>query len=128
MQTERIIPILRIFDEAKAMEFYIDWLEFTIDWTHRFEQNSPLYMQISKGNMVIHLSEHHGDSVPGIKLFIPCKEGLEDFQKMLLDKKYKYYRPGLERAFWNAVTMEVGDPFGNKLLFSQDLSDDNVTL
>jgi hypothetical protein len=41
-------PILRIFDEAKAKEFYIDFLGFKVDWEHRFEAGLPLYMQISK--------------------------------------------------------------------------------
>jgi catechol 2,3-dioxygenase-like lactoylglutathione lyase family enzyme len=31
------IPILRIFDEAKARAFYVDWLGFKVDWEHRFE-------------------------------------------------------------------------------------------
>ncbi len=31
------IPILRIFDEAKAEEFYLDFLGFKLDWEHRFE-------------------------------------------------------------------------------------------
>ncbi len=26
------IPILRIFDEAKARAFYVDFLGFTVDW------------------------------------------------------------------------------------------------
>ena len=26
------IPILRSFDEAKAREFYVDWLGFAVDW------------------------------------------------------------------------------------------------
>ena len=33
----RITPILRIFDEAKAREFYVDFLGFKVDWEHRFE-------------------------------------------------------------------------------------------
>ncbi|RYE32039.1 MAG: VOC family protein, partial [Hyphomicrobiales bacterium] len=40
------IPILRIFDEAKAKEFYLDFLGFTMDWDHRFGPNMPLYMQV----------------------------------------------------------------------------------
>jgi hypothetical protein len=30
----RATPILRIFDEAKARELYVDFLGFTIDWEH----------------------------------------------------------------------------------------------
>jgi len=54
-------PIFRIFDEAKAREFYVDFLGFTIDWEHRFEPGLPLYMQVSKDDCILHLSEHHGD-------------------------------------------------------------------
>jgi len=60
MSFGRIIPTLRSFDEAKAKEFYVGFLEFKVDWEHHFEDNTPLYMQISKDGCVIHLSEHHG--------------------------------------------------------------------
>jgi hypothetical protein len=35
-------PILRIFDEEKAKEFYLKFLEFKLDWEHRFEDDLPL--------------------------------------------------------------------------------------
>ena len=117
--SNKVIPILRIFDEAKTREFYIDWLGFTIDWEHRFEEDLPLYMQVSKEGIVLHLSEHHGDCCPGAKVFIEyaC---LKNYHQSLISKRYKYNRPGLEEAPWNAITMEVIDPFGNKLLFSEE--------
>jgi catechol 2,3-dioxygenase-like lactoylglutathione lyase family enzyme len=61
----RVIPILRIFDVAKADEFYLDYLGFRVDWDHRYDDNAPLYRQISRGDLVLHLSEHHGDGSPG---------------------------------------------------------------
>jgi hypothetical protein len=113
-----VVPILRIFDKAKTVEFYVDWLGFTIDWEHRFEENLPLYMQVSKAGIILHLSEHHGDTVPGGKVYIVC-EGLREFHKQLLDKNYSYNRPGLENASWGSLAMTVIDPFGNKLLFTE---------
>ncbi len=113
-----VIPILRIFDKAKTIEFYIDWLGFTIDWEHRFEENFPLYMQVSKAGFKLHLSEHHGDAVPGGKVFIAC-DGLQAYHRQLIDKNYSYNRPGLEKASWGSLTMTVTDPFGNNLLFSE---------
>lgn len=65
MQLGKVTPILRIFDEAKALEFYVDFLGFKVDWQHRFEANFPLYLQVSLGECVLHLSEHHGDASPG---------------------------------------------------------------
>ncbi len=117
MKTLRVIPLLRIFDVTKAKEFYLEWLGFGIDWEHRFEPSLPVYMQISRNGIVLHLTEHHGDCTPGSKVFIDC-EGLKGFHQLLEKKKYNYNRPGLEVAPWNALTMEVVDPFGNKLLFS----------
>jgi len=36
------IPLLRIFDVAKAKEFYVGFLGFAIDWEHRFEEVARL--------------------------------------------------------------------------------------
>ena len=56
----RTIPTLRIFDSGKAREFYIGFLGFKVDFEHRFEPDLPLFMQISMGDIVLYLSEHHG--------------------------------------------------------------------
>lgn len=79
------IPILRSFDKAKAKEFYVDFLGFTVDWEHRIEDNTSLYMRLSKGSCVIHLSEHHGDSSPGASLRIMTLD-LDAYKKELLEK------------------------------------------
>ena len=63
-----VIPTLRIFDIAKAREFYIEFLGFKVDFEHRFEPDLPLFMQVSMGDVVLYLSEHHGDSAPGAKI------------------------------------------------------------
>jgi uncharacterized glyoxalase superfamily protein PhnB len=110
-------PILRIFDEAKAKEFYIDFLRFKIDWEHRFEPGTPLYMQISKDSCVLHLSEHVGDCCPGAAMRIEATE-LDAFHSELAAKHYKYYRPGIEKMPWGTRDMSVKDPFGNRLTFT----------
>lgn len=64
----KAIPLLRIFDIAKAEQFYINWLKFNSDWQHRFEAGIPVYWQISKDNLILYLTEHHGDCFPGAKV------------------------------------------------------------
>ena len=115
------IPILRIFSVEKAKEFYIDFLGFKIDWEHRFEESLPLYMQVSRGELVLHLSEHYGDSTPGSAVFIPTTN-LEAFNKELLDKKYNYLRPGIVDQDWGMKEMHVIDPFGNRLRFAERIT------
>jgi uncharacterized glyoxalase superfamily protein PhnB len=118
MQVDKTIPVLRIFDYRKTVEFYVEWLGFVIDWEHRFEPSSPVYMQVSRGDLVLHLSEHHGDATPGSKVFITGK-GLQAFQQELLQKEYRYFRPGLQDTFYGSWEMNVTDPFGNHLAFNE---------
>lgn len=114
---EAAIPVLRIFDEAKAREFYFDFLGFKTDFEHRFAPDLPLYMQVSHGKAILHLSEHHGDASPGSTEFI-WMEGIEVFHRELLAKEYKNSRPGLHSVDWG-LQFEVPDPFGNRLRFAQ---------
>jgi catechol 2,3-dioxygenase-like lactoylglutathione lyase family enzyme len=113
----RSIPIVRIFDEAKAREFYVGFLGFTIDWEHRFAPDAPLYMQVSRGECILHLSEHYGDASPGAGIRIDTTE-LDAFHAELAAKQYKYARPGINEQPWGR---EVGvkDPFGNRLIFGE---------
>lgn len=109
-------PIFRIFDEAKAREFYLDYLGFAADWEHRFGDNFPLYMQVSRGGCRLHLSEHHGDCCPGGSVRVQVK-GLDAFHSELAARNYKFARPGVEETPWKTREMKVGDPFGNRLIF-----------
>lgn len=112
------IPVLRIFDVAKAREFYLEYLEFTVDWEHRFEPELPVYMQISRDGCVLHLSEHFGDGTPGSCLFLPMTE-LRAFHASLGAKDYRHARPGLLDQTWGWLEMHVQDPFGNALRFAE---------
>lgn len=115
---EPVLPILRVFDETKAKQFYIDYLGMTIDWEHRFDDGMPLYMQVSRGALVLHLSEHHGDGTPGTHV-LANMDGIADLCAELAAKAgIATINPGLEHdelGTW----MKVTDPFGNQLGFRQ---------
>jgi uncharacterized glyoxalase superfamily protein PhnB len=114
------IPTLRIFDVGKAREFYVGFLGFTVDWEHRFDDQAPLYMQVSRGGLVLHLFEHHGDACPGSTVFVRLT-GLDEYHREITAKGYGSMRPGVDVAPWNAKVMEVIDPFGNRIRFNEDL-------
>ncbi len=111
--------MLRIFSVEKACEFYLGYLGFVVDWEHRFDERAPLYMQISRDGIVFHLTEHHGDCTPGSGVFITMT-GLDDFHRELTSRNYGHMRPGINDAPWNARTVQVTDPFGNRLTFNED--------
>jgi catechol 2,3-dioxygenase-like lactoylglutathione lyase family enzyme len=114
----RVVPVLRVFDIAKADEFYQGFLGFTVDWDHRFDDGAPLYRQISRGNLILHLSEHHGDGTPGSHVRV-MMDGVEAFQREISAKGYRYMRPGLEKMPWGTLETGVIDPFCNSIRFCQ---------
>jgi uncharacterized glyoxalase superfamily protein PhnB len=112
----KITPILRSFDEAKAREFYVDFLGFKVDWEHRFASDLPLYMQVSKDDCILHLSEHYGDCCPGCAIRIAATD-VDAYHQQLLAKQYQNSRPGIEDTPWGTREMCISDPFGNRLMF-----------
>ncbi|WP_068826085.1 glyoxalase superfamily protein [Pseudomonas sp. BMS12] len=121
MRLGNTTPILRIFDEAKAREFYLDYLGFRCDWEHRFAPGMPLYLQVSRDGCVLHLSEHHGDACPGAALRIET-DALDALHQELERKDYAYARPAIEAMPWGSRDMSVRDPFGNRLTFTDAIS------
>jgi len=114
----RTIPTLRIFDSTKAREFYVGFLGFKVDFEHRFEPDLPLFMQVSMGDVVLYLSEHHGDCSPGAKIVIETTD-LAAYHADLLARQYGYARPGLVDQPWGATSMTIADPFFNRIEFSE---------
>lgn len=114
-----VIPILRSFDEAKAKAFYLDYLGFQIDWEHRFEPTLPLYMQISRDGLTLHLSEHHGDCTPGAAVRVACEQ-LDVLLTELKSKTYANACPAIQPVPWDMQEMRITDPFGNRLIFYKD--------
>jgi hypothetical protein len=110
-----------VFDAALAKRFYVDWLGFTVDWEHRFGPDFPLYMQVSRGAVILHLTEHYGDCSPGAKVLVTTDD-VEALHRELSERPNPNMRPGVEVAPWNAKVMDVTDPFGNRLSFNQPLA------
>lgn len=121
MQLDHTTPILRMFDLAKAREFYVDFLGFAIDWEHRFAPGMPVYMQVSRSGCVLHLSEHHGDCCPGAAMRIRVGD-IDAFHAELSSRHYGYAKPGIEDTPWGSRDVAVTDPFGNRLTFTTAVS------
>lgn len=113
------IPTFRITDYKKAINHYIDLLGFSIDWEHRFGETEPIYMQISKNGLVLHLSENARFKT-GVIVFVETK-GIEKFREHILNTKIENVIPEIITTDWNTKQLEIEDPFGNLLRFNQEL-------
>jgi hypothetical protein len=68
----------------------------SVDWRHRFEDNLPLYMQVSMDDLILHLSEHSGDSTPGTKLLVHTNQ-LQSLFDQIKQKNIVTQNPRLQK-------------------------------
>lgn len=113
------IPTFRILDYKKAFEFYIDGLGFNLDWEHRFGPSEPVYMQISRNGLTLHLSENKRFET-GIIVFVDSKM-LTELYTDLQNRKTNIEIAKPEKTNWQTIQMEIEDPFGNLLRFNETI-------
>ncbi|MBF9219479.1 glyoxalase superfamily protein [Hymenobacter ruricola] len=114
-----ITPVFRILDYAAALDFYVGWLGFRIDWEQQ-PVKPYAYVQLSRGEVVLHLSTNPDDGAMGSRVRVVIW-GLLAYHNQLLDQNKPYHRPALLPASWSALVleMEVFDPFGNCIVFCE---------
>ncbi len=111
------IPTFRITNYEKAIGFYIDLLGFDIDWEHRFGETDPVYMQVSKNGLILHLSENERFKA-GVIIFVETK-GIERFRESIINRDNKNNIPEVSTTSWNTKQLEIEDPFGNLMRFNE---------
>ncbi len=114
-----LVPVFGIASYDQAVEHYVDWLGFNLDWEWREAAGRPVIMSISRDDVSMMLNEDpESPSASPITLSVTNLDALA--------------------AEWNArrpdsVTVAIGppydipsifvrDPFGNRLDFQQPIS------
>ena len=112
-------PIFRIFNYSQALEFYITWLGFQIDWEEPYG-TEIVYLQVSRDNIVLHLAAHPPDACPGAKARAEMR-GLPAYHRRLLARESVFKTPDITQADWNnrVLELEILDPFGNLIIFCE---------
>lgn len=101
---EEIIPILRVEDAEVALKWY-ELVGFTAQWKHRFEANLPAFVEITRGQLRVFLSEHEGDAPPNTLIYLRVHD---------VDAIAAEFGMSPEEAPW-AREIELRDPDGNRL-------------
>jgi catechol 2,3-dioxygenase-like lactoylglutathione lyase family enzyme len=105
-------------DWKRSREFYVAGLGFSVDWTHQFEPNFPVFASLTRDGMSIFLTEHAGDCrVGGAVYFYVDVDAL--FAE-ITGRGMKPLEPP-EDSPWNTREMLLVDPDGNRLRFGQSL-------
>jgi catechol 2,3-dioxygenase-like lactoylglutathione lyase family enzyme len=67
-----LTPVLDVANAEASIQFYCDLLGFNEDWIHRFEADLPAYACVSRGPLILHLSEIGGTQIA--KLFVQAPD------------------------------------------------------
>ena len=113
------VPILRIADVASAKAFYRDLLGFTVDWEHYYEDGAPVYMQVSRAGLVLHLSENERFREATI-IFVETV-GIDELHADWSSRSANWDPPPISLTPWHTRQMELEDPCGNLLRFNENV-------
>jgi uncharacterized glyoxalase superfamily protein PhnB len=110
---QHVVPTLRITNYEESAEFYLRRLGFNLDWEHRFEENFPVFMQISKFGLSLYLSEHEGDCAPGSLTFLYVSD-VDNWYQHCINQGITVARPPADQP-WGNRDFRITDPDGNQL-------------
>jgi catechol 2,3-dioxygenase-like lactoylglutathione lyase family enzyme len=105
-----------MFDVEATKRFYLDYLGFQLDWQEG-EGDCPVFMQVSRGPVVLNLSSHHGDGTPGAVVLV-FVDDIEILHAEVREKPYPFLSPSVE-PHGVGREMLLLDPASNQIRFFQ---------
>lgn len=116
-QVSSVVPVLRMYDLDVTRRFYVDYLGCLLDWTDG-EGDRPVYLQVSRNGLRLHLSSHHDDGTPGAAVLVVV-QNLDAIHAELHTRAYPFLNPAIEEGPGPGRTMQLIDPASNRLRFYQ---------
>ena len=109
-----VVPILRMYDVAATLRFYVDYLGCRVDWQDG-EGDRPVFLQVSREGLVLHLSSHADDGTPGTAVLVETQD-VGALHAELRSREYPFLNPGIE-PHPRGREMTLIDPASNRLRF-----------
>jgi catechol 2,3-dioxygenase-like lactoylglutathione lyase family enzyme len=110
------VPVMRVASATDARKFYVDFLGFTVDWGWSEDPRRPLYAQVSRSGVSLHLTDQIAN---GATQLLIRMTGLDALQEELSRKAHPYALRFCETPD-DRRELQVTDPFGNLLRFSEN--------
>ncbi len=121
MNTQTVVPQLRMTQTDRSLAFYVGQLGFTIDWEHQFEPGLPLFVQLTREGQTIFLSGHAGDGQPGGAVYFWVPDADATYAAFVA-KGVQPAKP-IEDMPWGVREFLLVDPDHNQLRFGTELPD-----
>lgn len=111
---QRIRPVLRVGSHAQALDHYVDWLGFALDWEWREAPGQPVIAALSRDDCAFMINEH--PQTPG-----PTSLHLDVRNLNALVDEWNDKRPGSAEVRiappYEFEDVPITDPWGNVLVF-----------
>jgi hypothetical protein len=115
---EPAIAVVQIESATDAKKFYVDFLGFSVDWGwSEADDERSVYAQICRSGVTLHLSTHGADR-RSTELFIRMS-GLTTLHAEL-SSKANAIPLTFRQTPDDRRELQVTDPFGNRLRFSEN--------
>jgi uncharacterized glyoxalase superfamily protein PhnB len=118
MLHQTVIPQLRITNANNSLKFYVDGLGFVVDWKHQFEPHLPVFMQLTRNEQTIFLTEHTGDCETGGAVYFIVPDVARCFSEFT-SRRVSIANPPANTP-WGTREMLLIDPDGNRLRFASE--------
>lgn len=118
---QTVIPQLRITNSSRSMAFYVDGLGFSVDWKHQFEPGFPVFLQLTRAEQTIFLTEHTGDCQVGGAVYFKVPDVDDCYRDFVARGIVSVHRP--EDTAWGSRELLVTDSDGNRLRFATHVDD-----
>ena len=115
VQVLSVVPILRMYDVTATIRFYVEYLGCSLDWRDG-DGDRPVYLQVSRDGIRLHLSSHHDDGTPGTAVLVVVRN-LDALHAELHKRGYPFLNPGIEPGPGNGREMQLIDPASNRIRF-----------
>jgi catechol 2,3-dioxygenase-like lactoylglutathione lyase family enzyme len=115
LQITSVVPVLRMYDVAATVRFYVEYLGCSLD-RQDGEGDRPIYLEVSRDDLRLHLSSHHDDGTPGTAVLIVLRN-LDALQAELRTRGYPFLNPGVEPGPGGGREMQLIDPASNRIRF-----------
>lgn len=129
MAVARVVPILKVTDMPRALDFYGSTLGFVVDFRYAAGSHGPWYAGVSLDGHQIHLSTFGGDGVTGTATYFYVDDVDALFERFVAAGLNVPGNPdspvhdGPVDQTWGMREFYVRDPDGNTLRFGSSLPD-----
>ena len=114
-QVVSVVPVLRMYDVAATIRFYVDYLGCSLDHQDG-AGDRPVYLGVSRDGMEFHLSSHHDDGTPGTAVLVVVRN-IDALHAELHKRGYPFFNPGISPGPGNGREMQLIDPASNRIRF-----------